>query len=147
MKGAFQYYTDGFAAAKSGLPLESCELLYAHGWPREAWEVGWQWGEILRKLETGFYDTVELERIEKSPFDQGKVANMKGIALADCPYGEGADKTAWESGWISEVEAEPDCSQRRISWEWMCAAGIVALVWALLIYAFMTNHYPLPFRA
>lgn len=101
MKSPIDYFTDGYRAAEQGLPKEACPLLF-DGWCMHCWMDGWSYHKSYSKiLREANLSNEPLKRVDKSPFDQGTVAAMKGIGIHDCPYEKGPDWLEWRKGWLA----------------------------------------------
>lgn len=104
------HFIDGFQACKAGLPEEANPFLFLAN-PYRLWRYGWRTAAFSDMAEQGIHtlpgdneatgpDEATLLRLNKEPFDQGRVAFAKGIGLADCPYGPGSDAAQeWGQGW------------------------------------------------
>lgn len=134
MNTPYQYWVKGFSAANNGLPEDACPLLFA-AWPRDAWLAGHRFQVEYRHVNVRD-DKEPLERINKTPFDQGKVAAIKGIAFGDCPYDQGTDQTAWQAGWISQQDKSDPLAPARGIYNafkytlWLAIA--IGLLWAFI---------------
>lgn len=133
MKTPIDYFTDGYQAAEQGLPVTANPLLWK-AWPYEAWGEGWGFFNIYSQLIN--IENEPLERIDKSPHEQGKIAAMKGIAMADCPYGEGTDRTAWQNGWLCAAEAEADLKLAAMVKTGLTYFAIVVVIGIAIYFAF-----------
>jgi hypothetical protein len=103
-----QYVQAGFSAALSGLPQTANPLLNK-AQPFALWEVGHTLATLLNSEDK--LNNEPLERVDKSPYDQGQVAFAKGLPIVDCPYGNGdphgtpteqataAARHEWRQGW------------------------------------------------
>jgi len=102
MTTPIHYFMQGYNAAVDDLPAEACPLLF-EAWPREAWLAGHAfytttWPKVLA-AELG--EPAELKRVDKSPYEQGRVAALRGYSLAACPYGDlsPTERDLWATGW------------------------------------------------
>lgn len=102
MKTAKGYFDMGYEARYQGQSREANPLLFGNGWPHEAWNLGFEFAEL--EINAPRQSEAVLERVPANPFKQGQNSHIRGVALADCPYGEGHDRLAWEAGWISQQD-------------------------------------------
>lgn len=137
MKTAKAYFDMGYDARNQGLSKEANPLLFGKGWPHEAWNLGYEFAEL--EISAPAQSEAVLERVPANPFAQGKNAAIRGIALEDCPYGDGADKTLWECGWITEQDDSDALKPAKgIFNAFLFMAGlavIIALLWAIVHFA------------
>lgn len=135
MKTPREYWLDGFTAAEQGLPETACPLLFK-AWPRDAWMKGYAFYCEFSQARLRHEPEV-LQRVNKTPFDQGIVAFDKEIDRADCPYDIfSKDGIAWIEGWdFAEHHNEDQLSAAvglynalKVT---LIAAVICGLLWAL----------------
>jgi hypothetical protein len=134
MKKPADYFSDGYSSNRQGLPETACPLRFK-GWPYHCWQLGWQYGELERKVSNGDYANQPLDDNDKTPFGQGQVAHMKGVAFADVPY-EGADARAWQLGWISQEPASG--IDRKFIYGLLWGTGLSVPLWLLIMWAIYT---------
>jgi ribosome modulation factor len=90
-------FIDGYQAYHAGLPVEANPFLFQAN-PLRLWCHGWNVAMLVDLANQGIFElpgdfgTVDdnapgYKRIDKEPFDQGRVAYAKGLSQADCPYG------------------------------------------------------------
>jgi ribosome modulation factor len=130
-------FIDGYQAYHAGLPVEANPFLFQAN-PLRLWCHGWNVAMLVDLANQGIFElpgdfgTVDdnapgYKRIDKEPFDQGRVAYAKGLSQADCPYGpETTNAFEWRMGWsAAKVEAdkrqpqlpiEPQPQLERLGW-------------------------------
>ena len=133
MKTVMQYFNEGVFAHNKNLPQSANPYLFK-AWPHKAWNLGYEFAIVsceALKLPEG-----ELERVDKPPFEQGRVANRKGIRFNDCPYEAGTKAAVqWEGGWIAEFDSQ-DTSQTSHMFYILTALTLVIIVCLALLKYF-----------
>lgn len=98
MKSAKDYFNMGYGARRDNLTKQANPLLFAKGWPHEAWNLGFDFADL--ELNAPGQSEALLERVPAQPYWQGWNKHMAGVAREDCPYSaEGADGESWLRGW------------------------------------------------
>lgn len=128
------YFNQGFNAAAEGLLIESNPYLF-DAWPYKCWNLGFNYNLACEEA-ISFEPEGQLARVEKPPFEQGRVAMKKGIAFYDCPYEPGTKSALqWEAGWVDMVEATPADNRH-----WHILGALTIVVIGLLLWARYINH-------
>lgn len=132
MMKPIQYFNQGRLAREDGLPATACPLRFK-AWPYDAWQLGWQLGDIEANVSN--HEAEPLVENVKTPFEQGQIAFIKGIAFEDCPYDQGVDQVAWQAGYISQSDGDGTGVVRGLfnALKYtVIAAVIVGLMWAFI---------------
>lgn len=134
MKSAKDYFNMGYGARRNNLTKTVNPLLFAKGWPHEAWNMGFDFAEL--ELSAPGQSEAMLERVPAQPYWQGWNSYLKGIAPEDCPYGlDTVDGQQWQLGWrqAGEKELEPIYIGCYNIAKWIAALAIIAgLLWVVL---------------
>ncbi len=104
------HFIDGYEAYHAGLPEVANPFLYLAN-PFRLWRYGYRTAGLVKLASQGIHhlpgDDIEgasesaLLRIDKLPFDQGRVGYAKGLVITDCPYGpDSQDYKDWQAGWL-----------------------------------------------
>lgn len=134
MKSAKDYFNMGYGARRNNLTKTANPLLFAKGWPHEAWNMGFDFADL--ELNAPGQDEALLERVPARPYWQGWNKHMAGVAREDCPYAaDSADSESWLRGWDdAKTDSLPLPSMAgcyEVAKGLAMLAIIAALLWAL----------------
>lgn len=133
MNYVHEYFEQGYLARLNNLPITACPLLFK-AWPYNAWRLGWQYSDLKINVRDGNVEEHDLERVEKTPFEQGGIAHKNGVAYADCPYGPGEDRVQWLAGWLAELPPPEDKPAEEPTSRLRYVILAVILMWAFIMW-------------